>query len=95
MSRRRFLVAYDIRDPKRLRDVHTTAKRYGYALQYSVFICDLGEQELIRLKWDMGDVIHDDDDEVVIVDLGDARDTTRFDFLGRQRRLPRQGPTIV
>jgi CRISPR-associated protein Cas2 len=88
-------VAYDIRDPKRLRDVHTTAKRYGYALQYSVFICDLADQDLIRLKWDMGDVIHDDHDEVVIVDLGDVRDTARFEFLGRRPILPRQGPTIV
>ncbi len=95
MARRRFVVAYDIRDPHRLREVHRTAKRYGYALQYSVFICDLGEQDLIRLKWDMGEVIHDDQDEVVIIDLGDARDTARFDFMGRHSTLPRQGPTII
>ncbi len=95
MGRRRFLVAYDIRDPVRLRRVHGVAKRYGYALQYSVFICDLGEQNLIHLKWDMGEVIHDDEDEVAIIDLGDARDTSRFEFLGRHPVLPRQGPTII
>lgn len=95
MARRRFVVAYDIRDPRRLREVHRTAKRYGYALQYSVFICDLSEQDLIRLKWDMGAVIHDDLDEVVIIDLGDARDITRFHFIGRHSILPRQGPTII
>lgn len=95
MPRRRFVIAYDIRDPKRLREVHRTAKRYGYALQYSVFICDLSQPDLIRFKWDMGDVIHDDDDEVVIIDLGDARDTTKFDFLGRHPSLPRQGPMII
>ena len=94
MSRHRFVIAYDIRDPKRLRDVHKTAERYGYSLQYSVFICDLGEQDLIRFKWDMGDVIRGDD-EVVIIDLGDAADTAKFDFLGHHPKLPHQGPTIV
>lgn len=95
MARRRYLVGYDIRDPVRLRQVHRTAKTYGYPLQYSVFICDLTDQELIRFKWDMGDVIHDDEDEVAIVDLGLASDTTRFQFLGRRPRLPRRGPKII
>ena len=95
MARRRYLVAYDIRNPKRLRQVHKAAKTYGYPLQYSVFICDLTDQELIRLKWDMGDEIHDDEDEIAIVDLGLASDTTRFQFMGRRPKLPVQGPTIV
>ena len=95
MARRRFIVAYDIRDPKRLRYVHKTAKQFGYSLQYSVFVCDLSEQELIRFRWAMGDVIHDDIDEVVIIDIGDARNESRIDFLGRHPRLPKQGPTIV
>ena len=35
-----FLVAYDIRCPKRLRKVHREIKSQGMAIQYSVFLCD-------------------------------------------------------
>lgn len=95
MARRRYLVAYDIRDPARLRSVHKNVKGYGYALQYSVWICDLDRQELIALKWTIGDTINQDEDAVAIIDLGPAEDTRRFEFLGVHPNLPRQGATIL
>ena len=45
MARRRFLIAYDICDPKRLRQVCKTMEEYGERLQYSVFI--LGSAEVV------------------------------------------------
>lgn len=30
MARKRYIVAYDIREPKRLRDVHAVMKGFGY-----------------------------------------------------------------
>lgn len=95
MARRRYLVAYDISDDRRLRAVHTCVKGFGYALQYSVFICDLDKSELVRLKWALGDLIAHAEDKVAIVDLGDAADASRFDFLGVRPTLPSQGPTIL
>ena len=50
MARRRFLIAYDISDPKRLRRVCKTMEEYGDRLQYSVFICDLSRAELIHAR---------------------------------------------
>jgi len=35
-----FLIAYDIRCPRRLRKVHREIKSQGMAIQYSVFLCD-------------------------------------------------------
>ena len=94
MSRRRYLVAYDISDDARLRRVHTVAKAYGYPLQYSVFICDLDRAEMAGLKWQLGDEINHAEDRVVIIDLGDA-DLRRFQFMGvRPMEFP-SGPTIV
>ncbi len=72
MARSRYLVAYDISDDRRLRAVHSCVKGFGYALQYSVFICDLDKSELVRLKWAFGDLIAHAEDRVAIVDLGDA-----------------------
>ena len=95
MARRRFLLAYDIMDEKRLRKVHSCAKTYGYSLQYSVFICDLDAMELTGLKWDLGGVIAHGEDRIAIIDLGEVTSPTRFEFLGVHPVLPKQGPTIV
>jgi CRISPR-associated protein Cas2 len=49
-ARTRYLLTYDIREPRRLRRVHQVAKDFGDPLQYSVFVCDLTEIELLDLK---------------------------------------------
>ena len=97
MARRRYLVMYDIADDTRLRRVHTTAKTYGQALQFSVFVCDLNPAELTRLKWDMGEQIDHRADSVAIVDLGevDRAGAVAFTFLGLPARLPGRGPAIL
>lgn len=38
-----YLLAYDIRDPKRLQRVHRFMTRYMYRLQYSVFVGHLSD----------------------------------------------------
>jgi CRISPR-associated protein Cas2 len=53
MARRRFLVAYDIRDDRRLRSVATCVEGYGERIQYSVFICDLSDMEMVSLRTDI------------------------------------------
>ncbi len=44
MSRRLYLIAYDISDPKRLARVHRFLKERALALQYSVFVLEGGEE---------------------------------------------------
>jgi CRISPR-associated protein Cas2 len=97
MSRRRYLVAYDIRQPKRLREVHSAMKGFGYPLQYSVFICDLDAIEKINLRQVVGSRMNHSEDSVVLVDLGDpeTRGIDCFEFMGVGPPLPRAGPTIV
>ena len=48
MSRRRYLVAYDIRDDRRLRSIAVCTEGYGNAIQYSVFVCDLSDTREVR-----------------------------------------------
>jgi CRISPR-associated protein Cas2 len=58
MTRQRpYLIAYDIRRPKRLRRVHRVAKRYGVPLQYSVFLARLTESRLESLIRELGSEI--------------------------------------
>jgi len=97
MARQRYVVAYDIRDELRLRRVANVAKDYGHRLQYSVFVCDLSDTELLWLKHDLGAVMNQGEDSVVIIDLGPAmtRGQDCFEFIGpRQYDLPQSGPVI-
>jgi CRISPR-associated protein Cas2 len=95
MQRRRFLVAYDVREARRLRKVHEVVKGFGFAMQYSVFVCDLTTKERMMLVQDLQRVMDVSIDSVAIVDLGDPNDPRPFTFLGPHELLPRSGPAIV
>ncbi|HLI31568.1 MAG TPA: CRISPR-associated endonuclease Cas2 [Solirubrobacteraceae bacterium] len=89
-DRRRYLLAYDIRHPRRLRRVHRVASDFGEALQYSVFVCDLTDVELVGLKQRLLEEIKATEDSVSIFDLGAAttRGVSCIELLGVRRDLP-------
>lgn len=70
MSRIRFLVSYDIRDPKRLRRVARSLEGFGVRLQYSVFECPLDAIRLARLKSELHGIVNHEEDQVLFVSLG-------------------------
>ena len=84
--RNRFIVTYDVSDPKRL---HKTAKKmegFGDRLQYSVFACDLSKRELVLLKAALMEIINEKEDRVLIIDVGpvSGRGGKTLTALGRQ-----------
>jgi CRISPR-associated protein Cas2 len=89
-GRLRYLLTYDIRDPKRLRRVHTLAKAWGDPLQYSVFVCDLTKVELVELRRSLIELMKLDEDSVSFFDLGppSGRGLQCIEFIGTRRRLP-------
>lgn len=95
MARRRYLIAYDISDPARLRRVIKVMESFGQRLQYSVFLCDLTGQELVDWRTDMLRVIKLNEDSVVHIDLGPLAAAAQIGVMGTSRRLPRTGTTIV
>jgi CRISPR-associated protein Cas2 len=95
MARRRYLVAYDIRDDRRLRAVAVCMEGYGERLQYSVFICDLSDREKHLMRADIESRMKQTEDSVMIIDLGAAGDSSRFLFLGHHEKLPGSAATIV
>ncbi|GDY34077.1 CRISPR-associated endonuclease Cas2 [Gandjariella thermophila] len=95
MARRRYLMAYDIADPKRLRRVCALMEDHGDRPRYSVFLCDLSVAELAELESAVTDVMDLGEDSVVEIDLGPASSPARVRSLGRPRRLPDPGPKIV
>lgn len=81
----RYIVAYDISDPRRLRKVYEIMKGAGVHLQYSVFQCDLSDRQLEELRLDLAEVIAPREDQVLFVALGDPekRGATCISSLGR------------
>ena len=97
MPRRRYLVLKDICEQGRLRRVHDTVRSAGQRFQYSVFLCDLSETELITLKWKLGELIDHSSDSVAFVDLGspDRLGRRTFQFLGIRPSLPSGVATVL
>ena len=95
MTRRRYLMAYDIADPGRLRRVCSLMEDHGERLQYSVFLCDLSIAELNELENAVTAVMHLAHDSVVRIDLGPTFSSAAIRTIGRGRRMPERGPQIV
>ena len=73
MSRRHFLVTYDVADDKRRDRIFEALKDHGDHIQYSVFLCDLSPVELATLRGVLRGSVHHTQDQVLLVDLGPAR----------------------
>lgn len=95
-TRTRYLLAYDIREKRRLRRVHQVAKAWGYPLQYSLFVCDLTGSELLMLKNDLAEEANQAVDSVSIFDLGpaDGRGIKCIETIGQAPDIPGGGAEI-
>lgn len=71
-TRIRYLVSYDIANPKRLRRVARILESFGTRLQYSVFECPLDDLRVEKLKSALWEVIQHEADQVLFVSLGPA-----------------------
>lgn len=70
MTQRLYLVAYDVSAPKRWRRIFKLMHGYGEWLQLSVFRCRLTEARRDRLAVELARHINQDEDRVLIADLG-------------------------
>jgi len=59
------LVAYDIREPKRLRKIAKTCEDFGIRVEYSVFECDL-KNEAFQQLWELLKEIVEPDEDCIL-----------------------------
>ena len=71
--RRHYVVSYDISDDRRRNKVYVLLLGAGDHAQYSVFFCELNDTELVQLRTRLRKEINEREDQVMIVDLGEAR----------------------
>lgn len=72
MSRKLYLVAYDVREPSRLRRALHILKDYAYAGQKSVFECWLNKSEKLALETRLDSELDSDIDCVLLSNLRKA-----------------------
>jgi len=73
-----WIVAYDISDPKRLRQVAKCCEDFGYRKQKSVFLCRVSATDIVKLRSRLYDIIELSQDQVLSVPLcGKCSDSAR------------------
>lgn len=77
----RYLLCYDISNPRRLQRIHRCAGRHGTALQYSIFECWLTAAQLRRLVRELRALVDENEDDVRIYGLSRS---ARIETLGRR-----------
>ena len=95
--RHRFLVCYDVANPRRLARTYRKMNGFGEPAQYSVFICDLSPKERALLETALTEILNLKEDRVLIVDMGpsEGRGRESFTTLGTARELPRRSAVII
>lgn len=68
MKRQWYIIGYDVCDGKRLRKVARIMQGYGHRIQYSLFRLQATEKQIERLRWELSQVVHEDD-HILIVGL--------------------------
>jgi CRISPR-associated protein Cas2 len=63
------IVAYNIRDLKRLRRVAKTCLDFGCRRQLSLFLCRITATDLVRLKTRLENIIEPKEDQVLFIRL--------------------------
>ncbi|HKQ08185.1 MAG TPA: CRISPR-associated endonuclease Cas2 [Blastocatellia bacterium] len=63
------VVAYDVRDRRRLRRVAKMMEQYGSRVQFSVFECRLDKERMARLFADIKRAINRRQDKVTVITL--------------------------
>lgn len=64
------LATYDITDDRRLRKMFRLLRGYGDHIQYSVFLCQLTDKDIVVLKEKIKDIIHHKEDQAILLKLG-------------------------
>ena len=95
-NERLYIVTYDIMDQKRWRRLFRAMKGYGRWLQLSVFQCRLTRRRRAELASLLDDIIHHDEDHVLILDLGPADSVeVNVESLGKSFQPVRREAIII
>jgi CRISPR-associated protein Cas2 len=65
-----YLCTYDVSEDKRRTKLFELLKDHGEHVQFSVFLCSLTKMEVKRLSATATEIIHQENDQLLIIDIG-------------------------
>ena len=80
-----YILVYDIKE-KRVQKVHKLLKRYLNWVQNSVFEGELTEGQFTSLEIELGDIMDEEEDSVIVYKLGSLKYTER-EIIGVEKNL--------
>jgi CRISPR-associated protein Cas2 len=94
---RLYVISYDITSDARRNDVADALLSYGRRIQYSVFECALGETAYTKLRIQLDGLIHHQEDQILLLDLGpiDGRARDAVASLGKLYTLPKTDSVVI
>lgn len=94
--RNRYFVCYDVRDSQRLAQTYKKMKGYGDPIQYSVFMCDLNDKEIIFMKEDLGTILNLAEDRLVIINTGSSDNSMKnVETMGMSLDTEKEASVVV
>ncbi len=92
--RNKYIVAYDIAEPRRLRNVYNLMCGYGNSIQYSIFSCELSGKEKMILITELFEIIKPSEDSILIIDLGSDKKHSKIETLGI-KKIQKERKSII
>lgn len=95
--RNRYLVCYDVSDPRRLAHIYRKMNGFGQPVQYSVFLCDLSPKERVQLEAALTEILNLKEDRVLVLDAGptEGRGQNCIASIGKAVALPSRSAMVV
>lgn len=95
--RNRYIVCYDISNPKRLAKVYKKMRGFGDPAQDRVFKCDLSLQEKMLLITSLNELINHKEDRIMIINVGptNGQADNAFEFMGRSIEFSTPAAKII
>lgn len=87
--RSNYVLSYDISDPGRWRRVHRIALDFGDPLQYSVFLCELGDRDRAVMEGRLREAMSEREDQVLLIRIRFTEDIGQvMETYGRPVEIP-------
>lgn len=92
--KKRYLIGYDISDPKRLAKVGKVMSGFGTRVQYSFFHCLLSSKQKRQMKARLSQIIHDTEDQIIILPITEKQ-LNEVEFIGIKMDMKAEGIIVV
>lgn len=94
--RNRYFVCYDVTDPQRLTHTYKKMNGYGDPVQYSVFVCDLNDKEIIIMQEDLEEILNLAEDRLLVINMGPAeKSSDRITTMGMPLDRQREAAIVI